>query len=906
MIGEVIAHYKIIEKLGSGGMGEVFLATDTKLDRKVALKFLPEHLALEGEVKARFLQEAKAAAAFTHPNVCSVYDVQEHDDRMFIVMEYVDGQTLRDKKDTLSITQTVEIIAQIADGLAAAHQQGIVHRDIKSENIMLRKDGIAQLTDFGLAKLKGVTSRLTKEGSTLGTTGYMSPEQALGQDVDHRSDIFSLGVVLYELLTGEMPFTGSHEAAIMYEIVNVDAAPPTALNPDLDPELDRIILECLQKEPDERYQSAREVAKDLRRFKRDSGRKRVSRVSQSRVSPSRAPVQRTSTAPHSVVDYPEQEQRDQSQLPWLPWGLAAVLAIACAMLVYLLTGYSSDGARQTVRFNVQPPTGSTITLMMGGNIAISPNGRMIACTAVDSTNDMRLWIRSIDAFEARPLTGTDGATYPFWSPDSRFVGFYSDGKLKKIDVTGGPPLSLCDAMAGRGGSWNEDGVIIFPPDQEGWLYKVPAAGGPPEQITFPDTARSEATHRWPAFLPDGNRFLYYSRSSGSSTEDALVLSSLDRSVHKILMYHNGNASYANEHIIFVRENVVMAHPFDLSTDTLAGTPFPIAEQAHFNGRFNNHEFSVSNNGALVYLSGGTRAGLSILRINRQGHILDSIGGRDHYINLRMSPTGNRLAVAIADEESSNADIWIVDLVRDVTSRLTFDSTGEFQAVWSPAGDRVAYVSASAGSYKIYTKAVSGTGEPQLVLDTTIMVRPADWSSDGRNLLCRIRRESSTEDKAIIVPINPDGTPTEDSPYDLVDSPGDVDVGTFSPDGRWFAYASSETGRMEVYVRPFPGRGGKWQISSNGGDLPIWSEDGSEIFFLDNSYERIMTAKVDGSGTSLEVGQVTSLFRHSFFSSMSPYDVDQDGQEFVVISDLKSIDQGHMRVVLNWNAGISTQ
>ncbi|MBD3297288.1 MAG: protein kinase, partial [candidate division Zixibacteria bacterium] len=517
MIGQTIAHYRVLEKLGSGGMGEVFLAEDTKLDRKVALKFLPEHLALEGEVKARFLQEAKAAAAFTHPNVCSIHDVQEHDGRMFIVMEYVDGPTLRDKKDSLSITQIVEIGAQIADGLAAAHQQGIVHRDIKSENIMLRKDGIAQLTDFGLAKLKGVTSRLTKEGSTLGTTGYMSPEQALGQDVDHRSDIFSLGVVLYELLTGEMPFTGAHEAAIMYEIVNVEAAPPSAVNPELDPELDRILLECLQKEPDERYQSAREVAKDLRRFKRDSGRKRVSRISQSRVTQSRAPATRMATSPHSVVGTPEPEPSEKKQLRWLPWALVAVLLLAVGYL--LVAGARGKRTEGVYRFPILPPDNFSLTIEGAGNLAISPNGRYIVYAAQDSAQTPYLWLRPVDKLTAQQLPGTELGWYPFWSPDSRYVGFMTRaGKLKKIDVTGGPPVVLCDAASGRGGSWNENGDIIFSENSVSGIWRVSSAGGVPEPITVLDSVGERYTHRWPWFLPDGNTFLYYQRRGTGGSE----------------------------------------------------------------------------------------------------------------------------------------------------------------------------------------------------------------------------------------------------------------------------------------------------------------------------------------------------------------------------------------------------
>ncbi|MBI5869285.1 MAG: protein kinase, partial [candidate division Zixibacteria bacterium] len=604
MIGTTVAQYKILKQLGQGGMGIVYLAEDAKLGRKVALKFLPPHLSASEQDRARFLQEARAASALNHPNVCTVHDIQDTDGQIFLVMEYVDGTTLRDRTQPYSVKQVVEIGIQIADGLAAAHEQGIVHRDIKTENVMVRRDGIVQIMDFGLAKLRGV-SRLTKEGSTLGTIGYMSPEQVQGLDTDHRTDIFSLGVVLYELLAGQMPYQGAHETAIMYEIVNVDPPPLSAVRPDIDPELDRIVLECLQKDPDERCQSAKEVSRDLRRFKVDSGRKRVSRVSTVRPiqpvslrgtsSPGNGDAEVTSISP----------PRRASRTPILiAWPVAAVALIALA--VAQLTGSSSVPATErAVRFSVETPNGQDLEAIGSASLALSPDGQRLAIVAVDSSTNSHIWIRSLDAFAPRLLPGTENASFPFWSPDNRFIGFFADRKLKKIDVTGGPPLTICDAIDGRSGSWNKSGIIIFSPDATGGLSRVAASGGIPVAITRLDSARVETTHRWPWFLPDGNRFLYYARSGGSGSDprDAIFIGSLDSSVNRRLVSHHGNALYARDHLLFVREGTLMAQRFDPEKLELSGEPFPVGENVVHDSRYTNDVFTASSDGALAYRIG---------------------------------------------------------------------------------------------------------------------------------------------------------------------------------------------------------------------------------------------------------------------------------------------------------------
>ena len=449
MIGQTISHYKILEKLGEGGMGVVYKAEDTKLDRTVALKFLPPHLSASEQDKIRFVQEAKAAAALNHPNVCSIIDIQEHDGQMFIVMEFVDGQTLREKRGSISFKQAVDVGIQIADGLAAAHDKGIVHRDIKPENIMVRKDGIVQIMDFGLAKLRSASSkinRLTKEGSTVGTAGYMSPEQVQGLDVDHRSDIFSLGILLYELFTGELPFKGVHETALLYEIVNVDVAPMSAIKPEIDPELDRIVLECLDKDPNERTQAAKQVSIDLKRFKRESSRQHLSRTISSR------PALRA-TSVHQPVQVVE-----EPAVPLIPkreitaWIIAGVMIAALGYVLFKPQPEATAG-RLMIRSSIVLPDSFYIHSYgpASGRPALSPDGKSVVFRAVVPGEGTLLYIRPLSEKEAKPVPGTDGAASPFWSPDGKMIAFFQDGKLKKVDLVGGSPLRLQPFRMNAGG-----------------------------------------------------------------------------------------------------------------------------------------------------------------------------------------------------------------------------------------------------------------------------------------------------------------------------------------------------------------------------------------------------------------------------------------------------------------------
>jgi serine/threonine protein kinase/Tol biopolymer transport system component len=905
MIGETINQYKIIEHLGSGGMGEVYLAVDSKLDRKVALKFLPAQVSADADAKARFLQEARAASALNHPNICTIHDIQDHDGRLFIVMEYIDGQTLRERQAPFSLKQVIEIGIQVADGLAAAHEKGIIHRDIKTENIMMRKDGIVQIMDFGLAKLRGA-SRLTKEGSTIGTMGYMSPEQVQGLDADHRTDLFSLGVVLYELLTGQLPFKGVHETAIMYEIVHVDPQPLSAIKPDFDPELDRIILECLQKDPDERCQSAKEVSRDLRRFKSSSGQRRVSRVST--VRPAYTPNATPTLAPEpATMTHTPPRKPSRSRMGYIPWGVAAVLTVALA--VVLFWSKADTESRGAVRFVIPSPEGMGLVTERGGNIAISPNGRLIAFCTIDSLQDTHLWLRPVDEFEAQQLPGTERAYYPFWSPDSRYVGFFTlGGKLKKIDVTGGPPINLCDAPSGRGGSWNSEGTIIFSAASVSPLLRVSSAGGVPTEITNVDTTGQNETHRWPWFLPDGNRFLYYVRMGGGGidlTDDTVWVGSLDGSVNRPLMQSEGNAYYANGLLYYTREKTLMAQPCDIGKDLQLGEPFPVAEEVQVDSRYNIGAFSVSKNGALTYITGSATIGSWLVRYDRDGSVIDTLGDLGQYGNCGLSPDGTRFAFDFVDPTSANQDIWVIDLIRGVKTRLTFDGAADMSPVWSPDGDYIMFASRRGGQFDIYRKNSSGAGDAELVLQTTNSRWPVSYASDQRTLMIYGLGDKGVGDDLWSLPLDPETGLAGGDLTVFQQTDFDEDDAHLSPDGRWVSFTSNETGQYEVYVRPFPGPGGKWQISTDGGDFSAWRSDGRELYYLAPD-GGVMVVDVDGSGSSFKAGEPSKLFAAPAISTNVPWSVTENGEQFIINCRGQAEGTNAINVIVNLDAEIAAR
>ena len=823
MIGSMISQYRILEKLGEGGMGVVYKAQDTRLDRPVALKFLPPHLHASEADKARFLQEAKAAAALNHPNICSVIDVQEVEGaspgerQIFIVMEFIDGQTLAEKKGTVSLKQAVEIGVQVADGLAAAHERGIVHRDIKPENIMVRKDGIVQIMDFGLAKLRATrVTRLTREGSTVGTAGFMSPEQVQGQDVDHRSDIFSLGVLLYELITGELPFKGVHETALLYEIVNVEAAPMSTIKPGIDPELDRIVLECLAKEPSERYQSAAEVAKDLRRFKRESGRQRTSRISDIAAADRQSAVAGATMQPADRTGTRNGRPRGQVIL----LAVSGILGVAVLVLLWALWREGGVPAQPVVRFSFNVSWSPT-RLQGSSGVAISPDGKYIAWMGSQGGTS-QLMLRPIDQMTLQPVPGTEGAIDPFFSADGQWIAVQLGGKLKKFSVFGGSAQDICDIQGLiRGGWWTSDNTIFFGTISSG-IMRVSANGGTPELVTTLDTAGTEISHRFPQVLPDGKTLIFTVKQSNiSSFNEAFICAQrIGTPERKTLIRGGTYAQYLpTGHLMYARGKSLFVVPLDAGKLEVKGPPVAMLDGGMLNEFSGSANFGCSTTGIFVYALAESAIynRFVISWMDRKGKIFPLIETPRSYAGGALSPDGQKLAVVI---EAANDDIWIYNLRGGALTRLTFEGGNHGSPVWSPDGKFIYYAAEHGKSANIYRKSGDGSGTEQRLTQSPETQLPSSCSPDGKTLAFIQNADIWT------LPLTGESTP---SPF--IQSPAVEEQTDFSPDGKWMAYASNESGRREIYVVPFPKQGGKWQISTNGGSNPRWSHDGRELFFV---------------------------------------------------------------------------
>ena len=892
MIGETISHYKILEELGRGGMGVVYKAHDTKLDRTVALKFLPSHLSSSEQDKARFVQEAKAAATLDHPNICTIHSIEEHEGQLFIAMQFVDGQLLRDRMSGMTQKQAIDIGIQVADGLAAAHEKGVVHRDIKPENIMIRKDGIAQVMDFGLAKLKGV-SRLTKEGSTVGTAGYMSPEQIQGQEADHRSDIFSLGVLLYEMLTGQLPFKGVHETAMAYEIVNVDATPISATNPDIDPELDRIVLECLEKDPAERSQSVKQVAVDLKRVRRTSSKQKMSRAySVSELS-----------APPSAGTVPLRGLPSPATKPWreaMAWAITGLFLLA---FVYVLVDPLAEPVttQLLVRSSIVLPDSIYVHSFGAGLGApvLAPDGRAVVFSGVTSDGTKKIYIRYLREMECRSLPGTEGGTEPFWSPDGKMVGFVDDGKMKKVDLTGGSPVTISVVPNPRGGTWNSDGAIVFAPDYQSGLFQVSSSGqDEPVPLTYLDSTRHEGSHRWPVFLPDGKHFLYLSRAASETGEaegDAIFAGSLDGSVKKFLVQSSFNAAYADGYLLFARGSSLLAQRFDPEELSLEGDPIVLQDGMLADPGYNMAVFSVSTTGILLFQEGRAVAGARPMFLDRNGKVVRYIDDSSEIDQPRFSPDGKRFAVYLYDTRSRRSNIWVYDLQSGGRRRLTTRAEGDFFPVWSPDGQSIYFSSGPKSLRDIYVQTIGHSGSGMEFFSSAGEDVVGDISPDGTTMLVEITNRTGNEgDLWLVARAAP-----EFDPVPFQKTKFNETTGRISPDGKWVSYVSDESGENEVYLKMLTApESDPWKVSSGGGVAPVWGPGGNELIYVD-AKNRIVVANLRLGGARGEVVGSKPLFQLPAFTSQ--YDLSPDGKFFVVTRSLEMQKFPPISLIVNWKA-----
>jgi Tol biopolymer transport system component len=869
--GTKLGPYQIISSLGAGGMGEVYKAQDTRLDRSVAIKVLPSHLSGNAELRERFEREARAVSSLNHPNICTLHDVGQEGDVDFLVMEHIEGETLAErlKKGALPLEQALGYAVEIADALDKAHREGVVHRDLKPGNVMLTKSG-AKLLDFGLAKLAGSGTTpdvsalsalpteqksLTAHGAILGTFQYMAPEQLEGGEVDSRTDIFALGAVIYEMVTGKKAFEGKSQASLISAIMSSEPAPMSTLQPLSPAGLQHIIKTCMAKDPDKRWQSAGDVARELEWI--------------------------AEAGPEAALVAPSARAQIRERLAWG----AAALATLAAVLFAVLWTLRAPETSQMVRFEVPPPEGLPVV----DSPKISPDGRYLAFNATDEQGNVQIWLRPLNAVAAQPIPGTDGAGRPFWSPDSSYLGFFAGGKLKKIPVGGGPPQTICDAPSGADGSWSEEGVILYDGRGSDPIMRVSAAGGIPSPQITPDSEEGTQVG-WPQFLPASRRFLYV---VFGANQTEVRIGSLDGGESKTLLGGLSRVEYAPPgFLLYVRENTLVAQPFDADAGEITGEPVPLAEDLGIDNVGLAH-FSVSRTGVLTF-RGGEAGGGRLVWVDQEGELDRSEGDPADIRSTDLSPDGRWLAMEMTT--GSGRDIWLRDLVRGVTSRFTFNEARDSAPIWSPDGQRIAFEMEQEGQRDLVVKSVGGTGEVEVLVEGEKRQGPDSWSADGRFLLYY---EVDPETSWDVWVLSLEGEDREPRP--VLNTPFIEIRARFSPDGRWVAYESDESGRFEIYVQAFIGPGGKWQISSNGGSEPQWGPGGDELYYLGPDL-KMMRVKVE-TGETFDAGIPESLFPVSLrpITLRNRFVVSPDGERFLLLSSLREDTTPPTTVVLNWTA-----
>jgi eukaryotic-like serine/threonine-protein kinase len=873
IIGKTMAKYRVIEPLGRGGMGEVFLADDLTLNRRVGLKFLPDEFAGDSERMARFEREAKLLASLNHPNIAAIYGLEQAERKRFIVMELVEGQSLAQRliKGPLPIEEALAICRQIAEGLEEAHEKGVIHRDLKPANVMITEGGKVKILDFGLAKaISGemqstttsqsptITSAMTQPGVILGTAAYMSPEQAKGKTVDKRADIWAFGCILYECLTGKRAFEGDTVTETLAAILK--SAPDWQKLPaNAQPNIRIVLRRCLEKNVSQRFGDVASV-RILMEEKIDFGEIKMVGIQKHR---------------------------------WFAWSAALVCLMAALVLGYRYF-HQAPAEEQPMLLEVNaPPTSEPSSL------AISPNGRSLVYVA-STEGQQRLWLRPLDKKSAQPLAGTEGATFPFWSPDSRSIGFFAGGKLKRIDIGGEMPVPLADAPVGMGGTWNRDDVIVFTPNMGNPLYRVAATGGDAVAVTKLNVP-SQISHNFPRFQPDGQHILYFALG----TDTGIYITSLNRPETKKLLQADSPAIYAQPgYLLFSRQSSLFAQPFNPDREELTGKQIQIADSVEQHAAYNLGAFSVSETGVLAYWTVGGASLHKLVWFERSGKEIGAVGEpQEDFIDPELSPDGRQVAVdqKITGVEGGNL-VWLIEVARGVIRKFTNETKNQLFPVWSPDGSRIVFSTYRGRTWDIYQMPANGSGKAEILLesfDSRVPRFANDWSHDERFILYT-QVDTKTSRDLWVLPMSG----SERKPFTLVNTSFEEQNGQFSPDVRWIAYQSNESGRFEVYIQPFPGPGAKVRVSTNGGMQPRWHPDGNELFYI-AADGMLMAAPIHIAGQTVSVGAPVSLFpsripRGGYMDIMRiQYAISRDGRRFLVNTEAETRAPSPITIVTNW-------
>ena len=887
--GTKFGPYEIQSPLGAGGMGEVYRALDTRLARTVAIKVLASHLSSSVELKQRMEREARAISCLNHPHICQLYDIGSNNGSDYLVMEFLEGETLSERlrKGAIPLNEILRIGIAVAEALAAAHRQGVVHRDLKPGNIMLTPAG-AKLMDFGLAKPFGMTntatgsgsapsftavatlsgpsplSPLTTAGTIIGTIQYMSPEQIEGKEADARSDIFAFGAVLYEMVAGKRPFAGKSQISLASAILESEPEPITIAKPEMPPSLAHVIKTCLQKGPEERYLAAHDIKLELQW------------IAGERIAP----------AVGSLAGKPASSRER------IGWAAAILLAIAVGAIVGANFNRRAASAI-AIRTEIDPPAKANLNLTgdFAGPPVLSPDGESVAFAATATDGKTALWVRPMNSVDGREIPGTEAAIFPFWSPDSRYLGFFADGKLKTIDITGGSAQAIADAPFGRGGAWGQGGNILFSPSTQSPLQRISADGGAAVPITKVD-ATLHTSHRWPFFLPDGKHFLYLAihHDPSKASNSTVYYASVDGRENRPLLRSQSNAVYADGFILFARSDQLMAQRFDPESGKLSDEARIVARGVMNDVSTWHMDACASENGLLIFGSGGS-ADLQLVWMDRGGKQVGTIV--DKLTNLQtavISPQGDRLALQIDTGEN---DVWVLDLARGVRTRLTFGPVSNTFPTWSPDGKWLAYESDRNGHSNIYRRHSDGSGAEELLLTDAKVAEPNDWSRDGKFLL--YSRGGGIDAEIWALPLEGERKPWLVIPHAAV-----LNGAQISPNGRWLAYSSNESGVVELYVVPFRGGQGKWQVSPNGGGRPKWSRDGKELYYMDPTYN-LLAVPIKEVGDALQLGPAQTLVSN-WSAPQVFYDITPDGKRILLDRVAQQVNQS-VTVVSNFTADL---